>query len=77
MGESGPGNEPRSAREPRRPDEQPGRPLAGRPDAPPGRPAGAAASWAWPLAFVVVTLAMLGTGLYIFESLRRIPERAF
>ncbi len=32
--------------------------------------------WAWPIAFMVVVLAMLAAGLYVFESVRRIPERA-
>ena len=31
---------------------------------------------AWPIAFVVVVLAMLGAGLYIFEAVRRIPGDA-
>lgn len=29
--------------------------------------------WAWPLAFVIVVLAMLGAGLFVFQSLRRLP----
>lgn len=33
-------------------------------------------SWAWPIAFMVVVLAMLGAGLYVFETVRRLPERA-
>lgn len=33
-------------------------------------------AWAWPLAFVVVALALLGTALYVFVSLRRLPEEA-
>lgn len=44
----------------------------------PARATGGASSpsWAWPLAFVVVVLATLAAGLYVFESLRRIPGEA-
>lgn len=34
------------------------------------------AAWAWPLAFVVVVLALLGAALYVFVSLRRLPAEA-
>ena len=36
----------------------------------------AASNWAWPVAFMVVILAVLGEGIYVFESLRRIPGEA-
>ena len=48
--------------------------VAGRPGG--GRHPATSSSWAWPLAFVIVVLATLGSGLYVFDSVRRIPERA-
>lgn len=65
MPESGPGN---------------ASPVTSTPPAPErrDRTSGAAArsAWAWPVAFVVVVLAMVGAGLYVFESVRRLPGSA-
>lgn len=42
---------------------------------PPGR-AGGSGVWVWPAAFVIVVLALLGTVLYVFASLRNLPAEA-
>lgn len=49
---------------------------AERPEPGDQRTGSGAVAWAWPLAFVVVMLALLGSVLYVFVSLRRLPAEA-